>query len=39
MNPSELTEKTHIKYMKAALKQAQKAYQLGESSYWLRDRT
>lgn len=30
MNPSELTEKTHIKYMKAALKQAQKAYQLGE---------
>ena len=30
MNLSELTEKTHIKYMKAALKQAQKAYQLGE---------
>lgn len=30
MNSSELTEKTHIKYMKAALKQAQKAYQLGE---------
>ena len=30
MNPSELTEKTHIKYMKAAVKQAQKAYQLGE---------
>ena len=30
MNPSELTEKTHIKYMKAALKQAQKACQLGE---------
>lgn len=30
MNPSELTEKTYIKYMKAALKQAQKAYQLGE---------
>ena len=30
MNSSELTEKTHIKYMKAALMQAQKAYQLGE---------
>ena len=30
MNPSELTEKTHIKYMKEAMKQARKAYKLGE---------
>ena len=30
MNPSELTEKTQIKYMKEAMKQARKAYKLGE---------